>query len=143
MIFRTHLAFAFFIGLFFDFKSLIVILIGSLIPDLDTSNSKIGRKFIFSRLLNFLFGHRRFFHSLFFGAILSFFVFLVFGKYYFMIFIGFFSHLFLDCLTKDGVMLFYPFEFKVKGFIKTNGIIENSIFLILIFLIIIKLINLG
>ena len=86
MIFRTHLAFAFFIGLFFDFKSLIVILIGSLIPDLDTSNSKIGRKVIFSKLLNILFGHRKFFHSLFFGAILSFFVFLVFGKYYFMFF---------------------------------------------------------
>jgi len=138
MIFRTHLAFAFLIGLFFDLKSLIFILIGSLIPDLDTSNSKIGRKVIFSKLLNILFGHRKFFHSLFFGAILSFFVFLVFGKYYFMFFIGFCSHLLLDCLTKDGVMLFYPFEFKLKGFIKTNGIIENIVFMIIIFLIIIK-----
>ena len=141
MIFRTHLAFAFLIGLFFDFKSLIFILIGSLIPDLDVSNSKISRKVIFSKLFNILFGHRKFFHSLLFGVIISFFVFL-FTNQYLMVFIGFFSHLLLDCFTKDGVMVFYPFEFKFKGFIKTNGIVEKILFIVLIFLIIIKLLYL-
>lgn len=138
MIFRTHLIFAFLIGLFFDTKSLIFVLFGSLIPDLDYSRSKIGRKIIFSKLLNILFGHRNFFHSLLFGFILSFFVFLIFNKYWVFILIGYLSHLFLDCLTKEGVMLFYPFEFKIKGIIKTNGIVENILFIVFIFLIIIK-----
>jgi len=48
--------------------------------------------------------------------------------------IGFLSHLFLDCLTLKGVILFWPISKKrIKGFFKTGGIFETFLFFILLF----------
>lgn len=136
MMFKTHLAFAFLIGLmflnFFSFEFnkylfLFIVLISSAIPDIDLSGSKIGRKAaIFSMIINFFFGHRGFIHSLLFVLILFFaFIFLKLEIIGMSLFLGFFSHLFLDSLSKEGIMFFYPLKFKVNGFVKTNGIMEN------------------
>lgn len=150
MMFRTHLIFAFLVGLIFiefgrgsKYLFLFFVLLAGVIADLDFPRSKIGRRFLLiSKPVNFLFGHRKFFHSLFFILILSFFVFLVFNDCYKAIFIGYSSHVFLDMLTKQGVMFFYPFKFKIKGVIETGGLFEKLLFFVLIFLILIKFISL-
>jgi len=147
MMFRTHLIFAFLIGLIFlDFSNmgkylfLFLIVLSGIIPDIDYPKSKIGRKFfLISKPLNFLFGHRNFLHSLFFVVILCFLINLFFNKYWIPVFIGYCSHIFLDCLTKQGIAIFYPFRFKIKGFIETGKFFESLLFFILIFLVIIKL----
>jgi len=46
--------------------------------------------------------------------------------------VGYVSHLFLDCLTRGGVRLFWPLKFKVKGFVKSGGIVEQVIFVLLL-----------
>lgn len=150
MMFRTHLVFAFLVGLIFlelsrgnKYLFLAIILISGVIVDIDYPKSKVGRKFFFiSKPVNFLFGHRSLFHSLFFVLILSFFVFLIFGDYYKAVFIGYSSHLFLDSFTRQGIMLFYPFKFKVKGVIKTGKLFEGILFFVFIFLSLVKLISL-
>src|SRR3989344_9343517 len=102
MMFRTHLAFAFLIGLIFlnffslefnKYLFLFIVLISSVIPDIDLSGSKIGRRIKpLSNIFNFLFGHRGFLHSLMF-ALLLFFAFIFFGRS--VIVLG----LFLGCLS--------------------------------------------
>src|SRR3989344_8892026 len=72
MMYKTHLLFAFLVGLLFiqeiSFNSIFfifLVLVSSFIPDIDSSNSKIGRKFWASSfVLNKIFSHRGFFHSL-------------------------------------------------------------------------------
>src|SRR3989344_4956792 len=145
MMFRTHLAFAFLIGLiflnFFSFEFdkylfLFIVLVSSIIPDIDLSGSKIGRRIKpLSNIFNFLFGHRGFLHSLLFILIL--FLIFVFIKNEILglaLFLGFFSHLALDSLSKEGIRFFYPLKFKVNGFIKTNRIVENMMFFVFLVL---------
>ena len=144
MMFKTHLFFALFISLlifeYFNLNPLLFILIlvfSASLPDIDHSKSFIGRKVkILSFLINFIFGHRKLIHSLFFVLIITLII-RIFSNYYLAFFIGYVSHLFLDLLTKQGLRIFYPFKFKVHGFIKTNGLIEK---LFLLFLIIVDIV---
>ena len=133
MMFKTHLLFALFISLliinYFNLNPLIFILIlvfSAVLPDIDHSKSWIGRKIKpLSFLVNFIFGHRRLIHSLFFALVIGVLIKIFFDNYYIPFVIGYLSHLFLDTITKQGVYLFYPFKFRIHGFIKTNGIIEK------------------
>ena len=138
MLFRTHFVFALFIGLVsFSYFNLnpylfvfIVVLCASLI-DIDEPKSKIGSKLFFlSYPLKFLFGHRKLLHSLFVWGLIGF-VLSLFTRYWIPCLIGFFSHLFLDGLTKEGVNI-YPFNFRVNGFIRTGGLFEIIIFIFLL-----------
>jgi len=140
--FKTHFMFSLLIGLltfkYFNLNPfifvLILVLAGSL-PDIDHSKSFIGRKLFFiSWIINLFFGHRKLIHSLIFALFLSYLVKLSFNDYYIPFFIGYLTHLFLDLITKQGLQLFYPFKFKINGFIKTNGFLEKIILLILIML---------
>ena len=143
--FWTHFVFSLFIGLYlmesFSSKYLFLglLLVGSILPDIDSPYSKIGRRFKpLSSLIKFVFGHRGIFHSVI-PAILIYFVF----RYIFdmslvgiALAVGFVLHLVLDGLTKEGVNYFYPFaKFRMSGFIKTGGILEWLIFAVLIGLI--------
>jgi len=47
-------------------------------------------------------------------------------------FVGYVSHLFLDCWTKSGVRLFWPFRYKIKGFVRSGGVIEDVVFVLLL-----------
>lgn len=111
--------------------------LGGLFPDIDVPQSWMGRKAgIFSNIINFLFGHRGFLHSIFAGALIGWGIWLLFGNWYhFTFFIGYLSHIFLDGLTKEGVFPVYPFNIKLKGIIKTGGVIENIMFLVMVVLI--------
>lgn len=147
MMYKTHLIFALLVALILisvlDLNSksffIILVLASSFIPDIDNTNSKIGRKFQTpSFIINKIFSHRGFFHSLLLPLIMYFiFTFILDRKDMALaVFIGISSHLFLDLLTIDGISLFAPFSNKrIKGFIKTNGLFEKIFFLILLFML--------
>lgn len=114
-----------------------VALLGSLIPDICHTKSTIGRKLpVISHLINFIFGHRTFTHSLLFMLIflIAFKVIGVPGIYTGTMILGIASHIFLDFMTTTGVSIFYPIKerFSSPVSVKTGGIIDN--FLMLFFL---------
>ncbi|GAE95475.1 hypothetical protein JCM21714_4721 [Gracilibacillus boraciitolerans JCM 21714] len=110
--------------------------VGGLIPDICHGGSKIGRKFpLLSNIINKIFGHRTFTHSLLFlivmGGILSMITSnstLIAG-----LIIGMSSHLLLDAATKRGIKLLYPVNLTVRFpvTIKTGGTIESIVLLLL------------
>jgi len=145
MMYYTHLAFGFLIALLsielFDIQNkLIFILIGvffSIFPDIDERKSKIGRKYKFtSAIINFIFGHRGFFHSIYIPLILYLIFYYINNEIGIAILAGYFSHLFMDAMTKNGIRPLYPFVNKrINGPIKTNSLLEKVLFLMLILLI--------
>ena len=145
--YKTHLLFALFLALlifnYFNLNSLLFILVlvfSATLPDIDHSKSWIGRKVkLLSWLINFIFGHRKLIHSIFFAVFLAIIIKLFFNDYYIPFFLGYLSHLFLDALTKQGVRVFYLFKFKTSWIIRTNSIVEKLLLITLIMLIIYKL----
>jgi inner membrane protein len=115
---------------------IIMILIGSVVPDLDSKKSSYGRHLVFRPLQIFL-KHRGAWHSLLIAGLLSIFI----GWFGFDLglgfFIGFMSHLLLDGLTKDGIRLLWPFKIKFKGFLRSGGRFDE---LLLICLLVINII---
>ena len=145
MMYYTHLAFGFLIALLsvevFDIKNklifILVVVMFSIFPDIDERKSKIGRKNkVISTIINFVFGHRGFFHSIYIPLILYFIFYYINVEIGVAILAGYFSHLFMDALTKNGIRPLYPIiNKKINGFIKTNSILEKILFLIIILLI--------
>jgi len=133
MFIRTHLLITLFLILIFfssvenKFAFVIVALISTLIPDIDTKFSKLGKKKIF-RLLQFFINHRGFFHSFLFLGLISLIFYLFFPILVLPFVLGYGTHLIADSLTISGIKPFYPFKFKIKGIIKTGGRIETIIF---------------
>ncbi len=105
-----------------------IILLGALIPDIDERSSILGRKIPF---ISFFTRHRTFFHSLFF-AILCMIVLNVFlpRMYVWLFLAGYMSHLFLDAMTPMGVRPFWPSQVRIRGFIRTGGILEKMLFIL-------------
>jgi len=110
----------------------IAVAAGSLLPDICHPSSKMGRKLPgVSHLINLIFGHRTFTHSLLFLILVS-------GLLYYFagyaitagMLIGMASHVLLDACTNSGVALFFPFKVKVRlpVTIQTGGIAENFVF---------------
>lgn len=139
----THLAFGILVSLlyleFFDIKNKIlfflIIMLFSVFPDIDMPKSKIGKNNkIISRIINLIFGHRGILHTIYLPLIL----FLVFYRLNYemaiAILLGYFSHIFMDALTKMGVMPFYPLiNKKINGFFKTSSFLEKILFLTIVF----------
>ncbi|SFC21574.1 metal-dependent hydrolase [Clostridium uliginosum] len=110
-------------------------IIGSLLPDIDHKNSYIGKRVKpVSKVINKLAGHRKLFHSpilylvLYIGSMS-----VVTNKlglnFLFGLFLGIFSHLFLDSLTVGGLPWFYPISKKrfSLAHIKTNSQLEFTL----------------
>jgi inner membrane protein len=110
---------------------LFFVLLATVFVDVDIKNSRFGNHWFF-RPLQFLTKHRGVLHSLIAGLFLS----LIIGSVSlwagFGFFIGYISHLFLDCLTKSGVRLFWPLKFKVKGFVRSGDIAEQVVLVLLL-----------
>lgn len=109
---------------------------GALIPDICHSGSKIGRKMpVTSRIVNLIFGHRSFTHSLLFLVIMAFLLkaFLPYDTITAGIIVGMASHYILDMGTKRGIQLFFPIDFRVRFPVttKTGSMVENLIFSLL------------
>jgi inner membrane protein len=114
-----------------------LVLLGSIFPDIDRSNSFLGRRTkIISIPISIVFGHRKLFHSLLFvvlvyaaGMILM--VQMQWDLYYLNGFIvGIISHLMADYVTKRGIPIFYPFSktyFRFLITFRTGSALEYSI----------------
>lgn len=134
MLFYTHLTFALLLGLYFMPEKVLLVLLGSMIPDIDNTHSKINRKLRFTRIFSYLFKHRGFCHSIWFGIGLFMFLSYFLPNYSLPILFGYISHLIIDSLTKQGINYLYPVaRFQIRGFIETGMGGEK---LVLIFLII-------
>lgn len=145
MLLRTHLAFGLLVGLLSlnylnvpnTYLFIIMVCFASALPDIDESDSRIGRKIKpLSWFIEKTFGHRNVFHSVFPLIILFllFFYFLRWNAAGIAFLIGYSSHLFLDTFTYMGVGFLYPiYKGRITGFIKTGGVIEDILFFILIF----------
>lgn len=110
-----------------------VLIIASLFPDVDSPTSKIGRNG-FSKTFSAFFKHRGVVHSIFFMALIYFFLLGIWRIAALPFLIGYSTHLFLDLLTPRGLRLFWPFKFRIKGFVKSGGLFEIFIFVILLVL---------
>ncbi|MGE7933902.1 metal-dependent hydrolase [Viridibacillus arvi] len=106
--------------------------IGALIPDICHSGSKIGRTFrITSKIVNNIFGHRSFTHSLLFLLLMSF----VMNTYISNesitagVLLGMVSHYILDMATKNGIKLFFPLKITVRFPLttRTGSKVENIV----------------
>jgi len=138
MLFRTDIVFGIFIYLilmnYIDSRVvfLVFLLLGVVITDIDSRKSKVGKRWYF-RPLQWVVRHRGVFHSLIFGLLLS----LVIAAFYrwagIGFFVGYLSHLILDCLTPQGVKLFWPIsKWKIKGFIRSGKVVEDVVFVLLL-----------
>ncbi|MFH1520718.1 MAG: metal-dependent hydrolase [Candidatus Micrarchaeota archaeon] len=152
MRFRTHLAFGILCGLFaLPFVKGIhwivffaLVMLGSLFPDIDHPQSKIGRKVGFvSKLANTLGGHRGMTHSAFFLVGLPLLVGYLFGYVYGLaFFIGYLSHLLIDSVNPKGINYLNPITtLRMHGFIETGSAGEMVVLVLLIMVIGLKLLK--
>jgi len=131
MLIRTHLAiaifFVFLLNLEKDFLFVFVVVISTFIPDIDSRFSKLGKRKIF-RSLQFFAGHRKIFHSFLFLALISVPIFFISKIIFYGFIFGYGIHLFVDCFSVIGIKPFYPFEWKIKGFVRTGSLSETILF---------------
>ena len=136
MLTRTHLLAALFLGLIFlpEGNKIIffsVLLVASLIPDIDSRFSKIGKRKAF-RILQFFVRHRGIIHSFLFLLIIGGVLYYFFPVAVFPFLLGYGSHLLADGISRQGVRAFYPFKWKIKGFVKVGGRFETILFVLLL-----------
>lgn len=81
----------------------------SLLPDIDSPSSSIGKRFKF---IGKIFSHRGFFHTPLFSLL---FLLIPDEGIKWSCFIGIWTHLFLDSFNKSGIMFFWPLNKKRYG----------------------------
>jgi membrane-bound metal-dependent hydrolase YbcI (DUF457 family) len=138
MLIKTHFAITMF-GIFLLITSVqhkiifvSVALFATILPDIDSRFSKIGRKKL-NRILLFFTKHRGFIHS--FTLLLL--VTLIFVFFIPVVALGFFLgyglHLFADSFTKNGITPFAPFSKKKSSGPITSGK-KFEMFLLILFI---------
>ncbi|MBW2981379.1 metal-dependent hydrolase [Candidatus Woesearchaeota archaeon] len=138
---RTHLAFSFFSGLILmDFINIgnkyiffAFLLLGALLPDIDTPNSKISRKIpVIPKILSIFAKHRGIFHSIFLALAFTAIFWMLKPVYGIALFAGYFSHLLIDGFTKAGVNFLHPVsQLRLAGPIETGKIWEWVFFAVI------------
>jgi inner membrane protein len=129
MLIRTHLAITlFFVLILFESVEhklvfVVVALIATFIPDVDSKFSSLGKKKTF-RIFQFFIKHRGVLHSFTFLLFITFILVLFFPVVALGFFLGYGMHLFADSFTKSGIKPFYPYWKKSSGNIKTGGRVE-------------------
>ncbi len=135
MIRRTHLAIGTALALYFlpfikhKLFFIPIVIISSLLPDIDTMHSSIGRKKIFRPVQVFL-THRGPMHSYTICAIISLILAFFFPTYALPFFLGYSFHLFADSFTINGIRPFWPLKFNTKGVVKTGSMLDKTIFFV-------------
>ncbi|MBU0457718.1 MAG: metal-dependent hydrolase [Nanoarchaeota archaeon] len=149
VLFHTHILLGIIVFLFTkDFFSggnqiifFLMVLLGSILPDIDESKSKINQwSGIIGKIIAFFAQHRGFYHSLLFFVITFMSVSYLWSNYYaWGLLLGYLAHMFGDGITLMGVQIFYPFsKFKIKGPVKVGGMVESVILIFLVILIVKK-----
>lgn len=111
-------------------------IIGGLLPDICHGGSKLGRKLpLLSKLINMIFGHRTFTHSLLFLVIIAWLLnsFIPNEAVKAGLLAGMVSHYVLDMATKNGIKLLFPINLTVRFPLttRTGSKVENAVFSIL------------
>ena len=113
-----------------------VIIAGStLIPDIDSHYSKLGRIILpVSWLIEKTIGHRGFFHSLLATLIITMLVWFIVPQYSLFVGIGCLSHLILDAFNPGGVPLLWPYhkKFSLPFTFKVGSLGEFAVLISLI-----------
>jgi membrane-bound metal-dependent hydrolase YbcI (DUF457 family) len=139
MLIRTHLAIAVFFIFqlmnYFENKFLFafIVVISTFIPDIDSRFSKLGKRKIF-RPIQFFAGHRKIFHSFLFLILISVPLFFISQIIFYGFVLGYGLHLVVDCFSVIGIYPFYPFEYKIRGFVRTGSFFETILFYGFLFL---------
>ena len=135
MLWKTHLviglAFAllFLPGVNHKLIFLPVVLICSLLPDIDSPGSQFGHHWYY-RPLQFVSKHRGAFHSLTFcilGSLIFAFIFPILALPFFL---GYSSHLIADSFTQEGITPFWPLKRVSSGIVRTGGHTEKGVFIV-------------
>ena len=133
MMIKTHLAItAFFILLFFplvEYKTafVIVALIATFIPDIDSRFSTIGKNKI-NRLFQWLTKHRGVIHSFTFLMVLTLLLVLFIPILSLGFFLGYGVHLLADSFTLNGIRPFWPSKMSISGRLSTGRKLEKALF---------------
>ena len=139
MLLRTHLALVVFVIILFvqyvnnKLLFIFIALIATMLPDIDTSFSTIG-KFKGFRFFQFFVRHRGFIHSFTFCILISLLLAVFWPVISLAFFIGYGSHLFMDSFTVEGIQPFWPYKKKSSWRLRTGSLIETSLFLIFVFI---------
>lgn len=140
MLFRTHVLFSITLCLvllyFLEVEEITLFflfaIMGTLFVDIDSKKSRLGR-FVYFRPVQFVLKHRGPIHSLLMALFVSLLIAMVNKWAGFGFFVGYVSHLFLDCLSPKGVKLFWPVSnFRFRSRIKSGGIVEEVFFVLLL-----------
>lgn len=137
MLVRTHLAFGAFLALYFlpfvnyRFAFIVMVLIGTLIPDIDLMHSYVGKRWYF-RPIQWFVKHRGAMHSITFGAIISIILALYFPILTFGFFLGYLGHLIGDAITIEGIRPLWPSKSESLGRMRVGGTGEIVLFYFLI-----------
>ncbi|PUB12922.1 metal-dependent hydrolase [Paenisporosarcina sp. OV554] len=110
--------------------------IGAVIPDICHGGSKVGRAFpVVSKVINVLFGHRSFTHSLLFLVLMAILMnsFVTIESVTAGILVGIASHLVLDMATRNGIKLLFPLKIRVRFPLttRTGGAVESMVLAVL------------
>ena len=150
MLGKTHLAIGILAALillpFIDvpnaFVFVLIVALGSLLPDIDHEKSTINKFCPVTRILPKFFKHRGFFHSIF-PVIILYLIFYYFDQNFIGLSLafGYLTHLASDSLTRMGINFLHPFStIHLRGPITTGTFLETLIFLAVIAGILVKLV---
>ena len=133
MLKRTHLAIGLAAALYFlpyvtnKIWFVPIALIATMLPDIDSGFSWLGKKPIF-KPVQMMTEHRGIFHTytlcIIFTALLAFF----YPVFALPFFVGYSFHLFTDSFTPQGIRPFWPFKKVSQGVIRSGGKTESTIF---------------
>ncbi len=132
MLFRTHLAIALFVALFFlshvthKLTFIPLVLAATLLPDIDSAFSKIGRGKV-GQVVQLFTKHRGLLHSFTFCIIVTLFFAFYLPVFALPFFLGYALHLLLDSVTSEGIRPFWPFKNVAQGKLPVGGAIEEAL----------------
>lgn len=117
----------------------VVMLIATLLPDIDTEFSMLGKYRIF-RVLQFFVKHRGIMHSFTSCLLVSVLLAIFLPSAALGFFLGYSLHLFADSFTQEGIRPFWPWKRESKWHFRTGSYAETTLFIILLAIDVILLI---
>ena len=139
MLGKTHLVIALFATIIFlphvshKWIFIPIVLLATMLPDIDSGFSSLGKKPIF-RPLQMLTRHRGLFHSFTFCILVTLVLAMYWPVFAFPFFLGYGLHLLADSWTVEGIKPFWPLKLVSRGNVKVGGTIEETLFLVFILL---------
>ena len=137
MLMRTHLAFSAFLAIYFlpfvnsKIAFLIMVLIGTMLPDIDLMHSYVGNRWYF-RPIQWFVKHRGIIHSITFALVITIVLAMYLPVLAFGFFLGYVGHLIGDAITIEGIRPFWPSKSESLGRMRVGGIGEKALFYVLV-----------